>query len=406
VVARCGLGGTVGDAVGRVARRDEHVDHDDVDGERAADPPESTTLFGNGIAYEPVPIGFDDGSTFVDLYHDAWRALYKRDIPILRAMGVNTIRTYGFFGYPPTDGRDPSLPSSLSNTLNDNYTHCIDPSTGNPKTDQSDCTKYWDAAPWNHKELLDELWNGGTNPIYLLIGVDNESFGSFYPYDSNHPERGGNAQPTTKTNGYLGHKNYVNFYSNLIAWIGRNYGDHPSVLGLALFNEKNKGRWDFVPFWDLVNHYADQIHNDSHLNGKLLGLVLQTSSGDVTRYISKKSALNAHVDFWGGNQLVNNPTRYPFFNGFYYFGYADEWWKMNPPSVMPPRIPIICGSMTWEPRPSARALRPAGTGTRNGGGCSRCRGRATTPPISATIIRTTERRGSPARGITRRRRTI
>ena len=358
-----------------------------------------SSFFGNGIAYEPIPIGFSDGSTFVDVYHDEWRALYKRDIPILRAMGVNTIRTYGFFGYPPTDGTDPSLPSALSNTLKDNYTNCIDSSTGDPKKDQSACTKYWDKAPWNHAEFLGELWNGGTNPIYALIGIDNESIGLFFPKGTT---AGGNGQPTTGSLGYLGYKNYQNFYKNLIAWIGRNYGTHPALLGFALFNEKNDGRWDVDAFWDLINGYADQIHGDANLSGKLVGLALQTSSGDVSQYMSESSVLNAKVDFWGVNlypvgnygdayktyvsahptrakpvmvteygalsvthdpavagwpgcgsacptgvesktnetaaataiqtnyQLVNNSS-YPFFNGFYYFGYADEWWKMKDP---------------------------------------------------------------------------
>lgn len=358
-------------------------------------------FFGKGIIYEPIPIGFSGGSTFVDVYHKEWRALYKRDIPIMRSMGINTVRVYGFFGYPPTYGVDNSIPptSNLYNTLKDNYTNCINSTTGEPLSDQTGCVSYWDNAPWDHSDFLDELWNGGKNPIYLLVGVDNESIGSFLPSDTTG---GGNAQPTTGNVGYLGYKNYKNFYANLIAWIGRKYGDHPAILGFALFNEKNDGRWDVKPFWELIDGYANQIHADENLNGRLVGLALQTSAADVKDHMGNSNVLKSTVDFWGVNlypisnygqeyatyvttypdqakplliteygalsvthspsvagwpgcgsscpkgvetpsneknagadittnyNTATNPT-YSFFNGFYYFEYSDEWWKMKKP---------------------------------------------------------------------------
>ena len=356
-------------------------------------------FYGKGIIYEPIPIGFSDGSTFVDVYHEQWRALYKRDIAIMRKMGINTIRIYGFFGYPPTYGQDKSIPSTsnLFNTLSDNYNHCINSTTGDPKSSQNDCTNYWNSAPWDHSEFLDELWNNGVDPIYVLVGIDNESVGSFLP---NGTTAGGNAQPTTGVSGYLGYKNYVNFYTNLISWIGRKYGSHPAIMGFAMFNEKNDGRWDVGPFWDLINGYAKQIHNDSNLDGKLAGLALQTSAADVPNHMSNSYVLNSKVDFWGVNlypisnygdnyasYVTANPDKakplmiteygalsvthspdvagwpgcgkacpvgkektaneqkattdigknyakatnpaHPFFNGFYYFEYSDEWWKMK-----------------------------------------------------------------------------
>ncbi|WP_444997461.1 hypothetical protein [Aliikangiella sp. IMCC44359] len=361
------------------------------------------TFFAKGIIYEPIPIGFSDGSTFVDVYHKEWRALYKRDIPILRAMGVNNIRVYGFFGYPPTYGQDKSLSKekNIFNTLKENYKNCINSTTGEPLSDQSQCVSYWDKAPWDHREFLDELWNDGVDPIYLLAGIDNESIGLFFPKGT---KKGGNTQPTTGTVGYLGYKNYQNFYTNLIAWLGRKYGDHPALLGFALFNEKNDGRWDNPTFWNLINGYANQIHGDENFNGKLVGLALQTSAADVKKYMSNTYVLKSSVDFWGVNlypvsnygdkyatyvkqnpnkakplmvteygalsvthdpdvagwpgcgsscpvgnetatneknaskeiiknyQAVNNAS-YSFFNGFYYFEYSDEWWKMKKPGT-------------------------------------------------------------------------
>ena len=60
----------------------------------------------NGMNYEPTQIGGSaDFSPFNDFFYtndvSTWNPLWPRDIPLLRAMGVNAIRTYGMWKWEP-----------------------------------------------------------------------------------------------------------------------------------------------------------------------------------------------------------------------------------------------------------------------------------------------------------------
>ncbi len=75
-----------------------------------------------GICYNPVPIGHDARRPpHSDFYTRDWRALHLRDLPLMRALGVNCVRVYGW----------------------------------KPGAD--------------HSEFLDLAWNNGVDPIRVLV---------------------------------------------------------------------------------------------------------------------------------------------------------------------------------------------------------------------------------------------
>ena len=75
-----------------------------------------------GVCYAPNPIGHTGEMTpNGDFFTPAWRTIYLRDLPRMRAMGVNTVRVYGW------------------------------------------------APDGDHTEFLDLCWNGGHRPIRVLI---------------------------------------------------------------------------------------------------------------------------------------------------------------------------------------------------------------------------------------------
>jgi hypothetical protein len=105
-----------------------------------------------GLCYSPCPI--NDSNAFApaigDFFWDSfsgpnfnitgWEALWARDLPNIRSLGANTIRVY----------------SMLSRQLNDDGTY---------------------PSPWNsgtlmtHQNFLDQCWNNGVDPIYVLVGI-------------------------------------------------------------------------------------------------------------------------------------------------------------------------------------------------------------------------------------------
>jgi YD repeat-containing protein len=76
-----------------------------------------------GVGYSPVPIGVDPETTppYGDYFTSAYSGIYDRDLPLLRKMGANTIRLWG-----------------------------------------------WDNSA-NHLAFLDQAYNGGVDPIYVIV---------------------------------------------------------------------------------------------------------------------------------------------------------------------------------------------------------------------------------------------
>ncbi|MBI5585757.1 MAG: fibronectin type III domain-containing protein, partial [Deltaproteobacteria bacterium] len=77
-----------------------------------------------GVVYTPVPIGEDPNLAppYGDYFTEPYGALYERDIPLLRALGANTLRLY-----------------------------------------------HWEKTA-DHFDFLDRAFNGGVDPIYIIAG--------------------------------------------------------------------------------------------------------------------------------------------------------------------------------------------------------------------------------------------
>jgi hypothetical protein len=84
---------------------------------------EGTPFNVRGVDYQPAPIGDNPAQSppYGDYYTANYSALWARDLPLLRAMGANVIRIYG-----------------------------------------------WDASA-DHSAFLDACHNGGDQPIFVLV---------------------------------------------------------------------------------------------------------------------------------------------------------------------------------------------------------------------------------------------
>jgi hypothetical protein len=142
-----------------------------------------------GVGYSPVPIGIDPETSppYGDYFTSEYGAIHSRDIPILRRMGANTIRLWGW-----------------NNTA-------------------------------DHTDFLDKTYNGGDDPIYVVV--------TFWMGPSVYPDiSSAEARAEIKSafrNMVAAHKNHP----AVLMWsIGNelnapwNYGNHLSDL-ISLINE-------------------------------------------------------------------------------------------------------------------------------------------------------------------------
>jgi hypothetical protein len=85
-------------------------------------------FFARGVCYSPVPWGGNPAwEPTGDFMFPPWNGIWERDLPAMRRCGINLIRTY-----------------NIQNVAN-----------GNPR---------------DHSEFFDACWNGGVDPIYVLVG--------------------------------------------------------------------------------------------------------------------------------------------------------------------------------------------------------------------------------------------
>jgi hypothetical protein len=88
-------------------------------------------FFAKGMAYSPTPVGkgVSDPPSCDDPLRNNNKAIWSRDLPLMRAMGVNVIRVFNVV--PPP----------------------------------------WDEQVGTINEFLDAAWNRGRNPIYVMITI-------------------------------------------------------------------------------------------------------------------------------------------------------------------------------------------------------------------------------------------
>lgn len=194
-----------------------------------------------GVCYQPTPIGANPAfdPPFGDYYTNSYSSLYERDIPLIRAMGANTIRIYGW-------------------------------------SDQN-----------NHDGFLDACYNGGVDPIYVLI---NRYIDPNTNWSSNSA---------------------VSSISTQFAKIETRLGDHPAVIGMLIGNEANikNGNEDDPAFWTAMNTISAAV---KAVNPDRLVSVAIT---DAIPKIAEFDDNLPNIDFWS-IQSYRGLTLGNFFNQY------------------------------------------------------------------------------------------
>ena len=220
-----------------------------------------------GVCYSPCPVNGSNahGPALGDWFWDSfsgpgysvgdWESLWARDLPNLKAMGVNTLRVYNM----------------LSRQLRQNGTF-PDP------WDEGHC--------FTHTHFLDRCLQ---EEIYVIVGIALPQ--KLFSLDQSRP-------PVE-----------VAFWENVLRETAAQVGSHPAVLGFSFMNEldssavtyPNSDRTNLPAvayWWRQVEKMAEIIKNAAP--GKLTGIAVHDDPnicGGAQEYM----ASCPHVDFWGVN---------------------------------------------------------------------------------------------------------
>ncbi len=229
-----------------------------------------------GLCYSPAPINGSNASApaIGDWFWDdfsgqgfgitGWDALWQRDIPNLQSLGANTIRVY----------------SMLSRQLNTDGTF---------------------PSPWNsgqlqtHQSFLDQCWNDGVNPLYVLVGIPLPSNMFWQEQYNSTPQ------------------DQITFWTNVLSETVTQVAGHPAVLGFVIQNELDSGVVTYGPntgyvqfWWSQVQTLAAAAKTAMGTNQKLVGMAVHDDpniAGQAASYMAQCPAM----DFWGVNtyQTIN-----------------------------------------------------------------------------------------------------
>ncbi|HEX8241477.1 MAG TPA: hypothetical protein VF574_17205 [Allosphingosinicella sp.] len=209
-------------------------------------------FFARGVCYSPVPWGGNSNWVpYGDFMFPPWNGIWERDLPAMRACGINMIRTY-----------------NIQNVAN-----------GNPQ---------------DHSEFLDACWNGGVDPIYVLVGFGAlNNLATFTPWDTSKAARDAAGAA---------------FLDMAAA-----YGGFPAVMGFILGNEVNNPETIANPdFWAWIDALA--ISTKSAAPGKLTMMALVD---DSMNSVKAGDSRMPNLDLWGINSyrgLVDPPSSNNFDN--------------------------------------------------------------------------------------------
>ncbi|HEY2567984.1 MAG TPA: hypothetical protein VGI25_01555 [Candidatus Udaeobacter sp.] len=261
-----------------------------------------------GVNYEPTQIGGGAGfppfndffyTNSVSTYNPLWSDNGRKDIATLRAMGVNSIRTYGVWKWevtfangapPPHNGRPVQdgladfwqlLNFSVSDETDNQF---CDPDVPQPP-------RLYALKHPTHKPFLDKLWNNGVKPIYIWIGLS-------VPLDLVDP----NTSAERKAN-------LRQFYRYTAKWLAKKYGNHPAVIGFIVGNEVDTaGTTPHSEFWETLNDLNAVVKASAP--DKLTAVTFHDTD-DYNRTIidgtfnGQKGPAVYQSDVWGFNPYTN-----------------------------------------------------------------------------------------------------
>lgn len=193
-----------------------------------------------GVGYSPAPIGFSNknGPSFGDIFWDTpgnfldFEKVWKRDVETIRGHGFNAVRTY----------------SLIANFINNDGSIPTPAEINSPGS----------LLVREHKKFLDEMWNNGDRPIYVIVGIPMPAT----IFDKSAYDASGNA---------LQNEYWDNNFTATVTQMQ----DHPAVLGFTMFNEvvgANEAYSDATKaqhFWEQVQKYSERAKHIAP--GKLIG---------------------------------------------------------------------------------------------------------------------------------------
>jgi hypothetical protein len=221
---------------------------------------EKQRLFLKGVCYGPAPIGGGDFQPGVgDWFYQNFAGIHDRDLPMMKAAGINHLRTYFWWPWEKTN---------------------------NPN-DRKDIP--------SHKSFLDACYKNG---IYVTMGL------------AANPAQvmaGDNPQAM------------ADYYVAVAKEIAKRYGNHPAVIGLSCGNEMNQGENFYrKEFWDRYGAMAKAFKQ-----GAPDKITMVCWQDDRQKLLSDKviPELNASIpdmyakyfDVWGLNIYGNLPNAIDLF---------------------------------------------------------------------------------------------
>ena len=257
----------------------------------------------NGVNYEPTQIGGSaDFPPFNDFFYTndvkTWNPLWPRDLPLLRAMGVNAIRTYGVWKWEPGfNGAASDAPDGVATFWSKlNFQASMASENNNQFCDPANPAVFAFQHP-THADFLDLLWNNGVNPTYVWIGVS-------LPLELVDPN-----VPETCTPGVPCKADFRQFYRYTAKWLAKKYGDHPAVMGFVVGNELDTaGTTPTSQFWQTINDIGAVIKASAP--DKLTAFTFHDTA-DYNRTITDAPFMNLRgpnvygLDVYGFNPYTN-----------------------------------------------------------------------------------------------------
>lgn len=210
----------------------------------------------HGVCYSPAPINGSNSyaPAIGDWYWDdfdsvtGWKALWQRDLAVMRGH-VNMIR----------------ICCSLSRQLSPNWN--------------------WGQL-FTHKSFLDQCWNDGRQPIYVLVGVPLPSTMFWKDQYDNAP------------------KAEITYWTNVLQETAAQMGQHPAVMGFTIQNEQDGAEVCYGPaklaefWWGQVEKMAAIVKKEAP--HKLVGMATHDDPkipAKAAPYMAKCRSM----DFWGVN---------------------------------------------------------------------------------------------------------
>lgn len=312
-----------------------------------------------GVGYSPAPIGFSNkyGPGFGDIFWDTpggfldFEKVWKRDVETIRGHGFNAVRTYSLIANFIKD--DGSIPT------------------------QAEINSPGSLLVREHKKFLDEMWNNGVNPIYVIVGIPMPP--AIFEKDTYDDARAIE----------------IEYWDNNFTATITQMQDHPAVLGFTLFNEVIGSADTYANlararhFWEQVQKYSERAKQIAP--SKLVGWAYFDDPMFAANTLDYRRQYAKAIDFYGINafqtqqlattldpwkqsaqsdtarpvilteygmpttvrngdgnpppihsteasinetakvvgQVIPQAFKHPVVAGMFYFEWSDEWWKQD-----------------------------------------------------------------------------